>query len=319
MYVEFKVDDRPLVCWDQHLDEKNLEYLQGVDTSYFGYVLDANMPNLDGDNMMQAALAIRFAYYQALEALFALLSAAIQAPNCVVGWNLAYRNFELVSVVEKVSSFSSLYSHSRYRPVSWDNMATHVFTNVSWPQEKLERMQKGFGSLWSGMAREFVDPKNLSEYNALKHGLRPRPGGFNAAVGVQADIDTPCPPGDMQSLGGSVTGSSYFLKEPIGKLKHHFRPRRVGKNWNVANTVNGLALASMSIEDVVSFLRIENGDEPKKCRFRTPDQDDAFSAPWKEPIGALWNSMDTVVSESDIMPWTVIEVEQHLNGNEEAS
>ncbi len=90
-YVEFKVNDRPLVYWDWQLGEKNLEYLRGIDPSYFNHVLDANIPHLDGDRQMQAALAIRLAFYQAQETLFALLCSAIQSPNCVVGWNLSYR------------------------------------------------------------------------------------------------------------------------------------------------------------------------------------------------------------------------------------
>ncbi|MDY0110250.1 MAG: hypothetical protein RBT60_09975 [Candidatus Krumholzibacteria bacterium] len=135
---------------------------------------------------------------------------------------------------------------------------------LSWPEEKLQWIKEGFGRLWAGFAREFVDPKNRSEYNALKHGLRPRPGGFGLAIGEQPDPSTPCPPEEMMSLGRSETGSSFFLLEKIGPTKTHFRPRSVAKNWSIENTANGLFLLAMSIENVVSFLRIEHGDPPEK-------------------------------------------------------
>ncbi len=197
-------------------------------------------------------------------------------------------------------------------------MATFVFSNVSWPEEKLVWLRKGFGQFWSSMAGDFIDPRNSSEYNALKHGLRPRPGGFHMAIGRQSDPETPCPPEKMQSIGGSDTGSSFFLKESVGQDSWHLRPRRVGKNWSVSNTVNGLALLTMSIEDVVSFLRIENGEEPSICRFTTPDDESAFDAPWAEPLGAMWNSLDSVVSENDIEPWTRDEISRHLDEEESA-
>lgn len=313
-YVRFMIDDKPMACWDWELDRKNLEYIQGIDVEFYRYVANAYAEDLLGDNKQQAAMATRIAYYQGQETLFALLVSAVQAPACIVGWNLAYKTDELVSVVDKISRRDQLYTHARYGDVTWQTLADRVHDFLGWPEEKLQWIKAGFGRLWSGFASEFVDPKNRHEYNALKHGLRPRPGGFGLAIGPQTDPSTPCPAEKMISLGRSETGSSFFVLEKIGPTKTHFRPRSVAKNWSIENTVNGLHLLAMSIENVVSFLRIEHGDPPEKCRFMTPDDPEAFGAPWAMSTGPTWINMDTVVREDDIQLWSKKEIDRELRG-----
>lgn len=315
-YMRFMVDDKPMVCWDWELDRKNLQYIQGIDVEFYRYVATAHAEHLAGDSKQQAAMATRIAYYQAQETLFALLASAVQAPACIVGWNLAYQTADLVSVVDKITRRAPLYTHARYGDVTWQTLADRVHAFLSMPEEKLKWIKEGFGRLWSGFAREFVDPKNRDEYNALKHGLRPRPGGFGLAIGPQTDPNTPCPPEKMTLLGTSETGSSFFLLEKIGPTKTHFRPRSVAKNWSIENTANGLFLLAMSIENVVSFLRIEHGDEPEKCRFMTPDSPEAFSAPWAKSAGPTWVNMDTIIREEDIQLWSKDKIERDLRESE---
>jgi len=93
--VKFVVYDTPHACWDLELRRKNLEFLEGIDAEYFRYVAEMNVTHLESDNKHRAALALRLAYSQGLETLFALLGARIQAPHCVIGWMLAYENKEL--------------------------------------------------------------------------------------------------------------------------------------------------------------------------------------------------------------------------------
>jgi len=203
--------------------------------------------------------------------------------------------------------------------VSWLNLAKYVFQYSAWPKEKIEEIQTGFGEIWGRFAHDLLDANNKKEYNALKHGLRPKPGGFRLAIGRQEDPNIPCPSERMQSLGGSDNGSSFFLKEPIGHAKHHFRPRTLWGNWSVANTVNALGFVAMSIENVVSFLRIENGDNPSKCKFTAPEKREAFGTPWAESIGPRWVNMDSIVRVEDIEEWSKKEIEQRLEEKGEPS
>jgi len=57
---------------------------------------------LEGDQKQYAAATLRIAYSQGLETLFALLCAVVQAPDCVIGWFLKYRNSELFELVRKI-------------------------------------------------------------------------------------------------------------------------------------------------------------------------------------------------------------------------
>jgi hypothetical protein len=82
--------------------------------------------------------------------------------------------------------------------------------------------------------------------------------------------------------------------------------------------VNALGLTYMSIRNVLSFLRIENGDPPGECKFMNPDTSEAFRTPWAESIGVIWDNLDTVVGVDDIRAWTKDEIlrsyEEHEQG-----
>ena len=71
--VSFVTDKTPRACWDWDLEQKNIEFLKGIDPNYFSYIVETHAENLEGKHRQQAALAIRTAYSQALEVLFALL------------------------------------------------------------------------------------------------------------------------------------------------------------------------------------------------------------------------------------------------------
>ena len=247
-----------------------------------------------------------------------MLCAAIQAPACIVGWMLAYRNRDLVRLVRKISEGQQIYAHKRYAPASWRTMAKRVHSSLVYDEEKNLWIQNGFGHLWDRLAREFLDPRMQMEYNAFKHGLRPRPGGFHLRVGQEPSPGVAPPREEMRDMGGSEFGSSLFVIEKIGSDGHSFRPRRLFRNWNPNNLVNALGLTYMSIQNVVSFLRIENGDPPGQCRFVNPDTRDAFRTPWAESMGVIWDNLDTVVGADDIRAWTKDEIlrsyEEQENG-----
>ena len=101
--VQFVIDETPYACWDWELTRKNLEFLEGIDADYFRYVAETNGANLEGEDKHRAALSLRLAYSQGLETLFALLCSAVQAPQCVVGWMLSYKNEELQQLVQKIT------------------------------------------------------------------------------------------------------------------------------------------------------------------------------------------------------------------------
>ena len=300
---KFVVNEEPYACWDWELREKNIEFLEGIDATYYKYIAKINSENIDKEDRHRAALSLRLAYSQGLETLFSLICSAIQAPHCSVGWLLSYQNCELIKIVNNVHMRKRIFSRFKDKNISWKIFSKYVHSNFDYSSEKISWIQDGFGLLWTRFANDFLDKGFSQEYNSAKHGLRTKLGGFSISIGEEEVRGTPAPPEKMVSLGGSEFGTSYFtIEKIIDDKKTHFRPRRQSRNWQPENLISGLCLISMSINNVISFLRILNGIDPAKCLFENPDSKDAFNLPWGKTVGVNSSSMDTVVKCSDIVP-----------------
>jgi len=303
------VDQEPHACWDWNLSEKNIEFLDGIDAEYFRYVAEVHADHLEGDDRHKSALALRITYSQALEVLFALLSSLVQAPNCVVGWMLSYNNYQLRNVVKKIHNHEQVYTRFKDQEVSWDILSKYVHSYLGYDEEKTQWIREGFGKLWRRFANDFLDENFTQEYNGAKHGLRTRPGGFTLAIGIEETPGVPASPEKMQNLGGSKFGTSYFSREKILENNRiNFRPRRQSRNWDPYNFINGLGFLSMSISNVIAFLRILNKVDPKKCSFLTPKEDGFFDAPWERSVGVINCGFDTIIRAENIRPVTKEEI-----------
>lgn len=307
--ITFLVDETPYACWDWHLHRKNLDFIEGIDAEYFRYVAESNIEHLKGDDKHRAALALRLAYSQGLEALLALLCALVQSPQCVVGWMIAYKNNELRTLVQKIGRQEKIHSRLKGSPVTWDLLSKYVHSHLGYEEQKLAWIERGFGQLWNRFANDYLSEGISHEYNGVKHGLRTKPGGFFLAIGKEDKLGVPAPPERMQTIGGSDFGTSFFTREPIiASNRMNFRPRKQSRNWNPENLANGLILLSMSINNVVSFLRIFNGVPPDKCKFTTPTEEEVFEEPWNRCVGIDCANFDTIVESGHITPFTKDEI-----------
>ena len=300
-FVRFVVDNTPHACWEWNLQGRNLEYLRGVDASYYAYVADANAEHLDDEEHRQrAALAIRIAYSQALETLFALLCARVQAPGCVIGWLLVYQNHDLNSLVRKLSRHQKVRSVLKVEP-TWENISRGIHAYLGHDDAKKEWISVGFAKAWGRFAGEFLNEKLSAEYNSAKHGLRTRLGGFTLAVGREDVPGQLARPEEMKTIGGSAFGTSFYTVQKLGD-KVNFRAKRMSRNWIPENLLNGLHLLSMSIGNVVSALRLMNGEEPGTCMFHNPDRAEGFDAPWNLSCGVNDINMDLILTKEQVEP-----------------
>lgn len=301
-FVRFVVDDRPYACWEWNLRERNLEFLRGIDPSYYTYVAAANSEHLeDEEHGRQAALAIRVAYAQALETLFALLGAMVQAPECVFGWLLAYRNVELESLVRKLSRREAVLNRLNIEP-TWESLSSAVHQFSDYDDEKKDWIATGYARAWARFAGEFLNEKASAEYNSIKHGLRTRVGGFQLSYGIEKVYGKAVPPEEMKSLGGSKYGTSFYTIEKLGEGRTNFRARRVARNWIPDNMAEGLHLLAWSIGNVVCALRIVNGEKPGGCRFHNPNSPEMFDVPWRLSPGVTDCSFDSELSPEQVEP-----------------
>ena len=279
-YRLFVVGERPFCVWDTDIQSRALEFLDQVDASYFDYLADTHIQHISEDQPREkesqfAALAIRTAYSQALETFFALLCAAIQAPQCIHAWIDNYQSKELYSLVRQIQSRQPVISLLKISKPTWHTIAEAVFESlVLEDKERESTIKKEFGNLWSRFASQFLDEGLRDEYNSIKHGLRVRPGGFYVAMGHEK----------MQVIGNSEFGSSYFASQKIGNRAHHLEMKRHRRNWSPEALYWSLHLLSLSITNVKAALRILNGVPATDVDFQWPTDKEVFQEPWKQSV-----------------------------------
>ena len=171
--------------------------------------------------------------------------------------------------------------------------------------DRLNQARKLFADLWLKFAGDFTDKLNAKEYNSIKHGLRVRSGGFSLKIGREHEYGVPPPEKEMMLMGSSEFGTSFFLAEKISgappqRKDPHFRVHRWAISWDAEAMAYGLNLIAMSIKNVVSFLKISNGVDPKTVQFTRPAEDDYFCKPWERSSDVLSIGMDSVVPEGSI-------------------
>jgi hypothetical protein len=230
-----------------------------------------------------AALAIRTIYSQALETLFALLLAAVQAPLCPHAWILKYRTSELRSLVENIDNRNQILWKLKEETYSWDVVSNYIHMSLILEQDKdkEEIVKKGFSKFWSRLASEFIKNDFTKEYNSIKHGLRIRSGGFFLAIGKENEPGKTAPPENMRMVGKGEYGSTFNVSKRIDKLHHHFQIKKTSRNWSPTDIAWSLHLISMSILNIINALKILNGDEATKVKFHWPSDLNVFAEPWK--------------------------------------
>ena len=113
------------------------------------------------------------------------------------------------------------------------------------------------------------------------------------AIGLEATPGERAPSDQMRSLGSNKFGSSFFYLENLLRNRVNNKIRRHSKNWSPTNLVYGLHMISISIGNIVSFLKILNGVKPALVEFLRPDDPDLFNGPWRETISLTnltWSS-----------------------------
>ncbi|MBD1807740.1 hypothetical protein H6F98_20140 [Microcoleus sp. FACHB-SPT15] len=306
----FLVDERPLCIWDKDIRQKTLKFLENIDSGYFDYIVNVHLQTLNqGDKSTDkesqyAALALRTAYSQALETLFALICAAIQAPWCVPAWINAYKNDELRQLVEKIHTKKPIRSLLGGESPSWSSICAFIFQQCPFENEaQKSSVEAGFAQLWSNFAQDFLDKEHSQEYNSIKHGLRVRSGGFKFSVGLLDKPDVPPPADKMEVVSDSQFGSSFLVNEKIGSEKHHIYFKEHCRNWNPKDIALRLMLASISISNIQSTLKLMHGVSEVQLQY---PEDFTYVNHWND-FAAVTTPKIQIISEF-IIPFTKEEI-----------
>jgi hypothetical protein len=307
------VNEEPYCIWEVDLAKRNTEFIEGIDVDYFEYLLNLH---LDSEDKKRASIALKTTLHHAIETFFSLLGAYIQAPDCAYAWVAKCSNTNLRSLIKKVADRdSSLFKRLNIEDISWETLAELIFQRYMPNTERAEITKKSFAKFWSRLAHEFLDDKNIDEYNSLKHGFRVRSGGFSLAIGKQPKKGVEAPKEEMASLGGSEHGTTFIRLEPIGKIKNNrsFRSRKLSLNWKLEKVILQLQLVSASIVNIVSALKIANGIKASECKFSIPEKREDYEKPWSFSPGVISASFDFVIDETEVEPTTKKQLIQILN------
>jgi hypothetical protein len=303
-YCRFAIDETPVCLWSYDLDGENQRYLNAIDPDYFekiaAHLAKDGFGPTDG---LPRALALRTVYGQGTETLLALLCASAQAPDCVPGWMGRYRNEELRSALAKITGGRPLYNRFDAAAVTWESLSEFVYRHAGFGgTEKKRAYTSAFAMFWRRLANEHLEDHVTDEYNAIKHGLRTRSGGFSIAIGREEMPGTPCPPEKMQSLGGSNFGTNVSSPEKIEGTKRHYRFTHRSNNWDPMTLAHRLSLISCSIGNLAACLRFHAGEPIESCRFSWPEDRVAFDQVWAPRAWPITASFGSVLEAKHIEP-----------------
>jgi hypothetical protein len=280
--VIFQVNDEPYCLWEVDLKGEVGRFLSGFDTGYFDHLLEVH---LESNDEKRGAMALRVAYHHAMETLFSLLGALLQAPAAPHAWLARCSNAQLREVVRRISaSDDTLPKGLSVESVRWSELAR---ASLNWYKSGTPRQAetiKLFGDFWRRLASEFLEQNRIDEYNSLKHGFRVSGGGFGLRFGIEHEYGVPPPENEMQTIEKSEFGTTFrrmvSASETAGDRS--LIAEQVSLNWKIEKIAPLLQLTSISIANVIGALRILNGDPYDQIRFMRPEQDEAFTQPWNQ-------------------------------------
>lgn len=309
--VKFFVGREPYAVWDLDIQEKNIRFLKGFDVGYFEYLAKVHSDQIVDGNAQHAAIAIRTSYGLALETFFSLVGATLQAPECVFGWLYKYKKGDLSLLINTIRGTEQLRTRFASR-LSWDALSSLIHLNLVLSDKDREGQIKArYAKCWEYLAQNYQDPEIRTEFNSIKHGLRLQPGGFRAAFGLQEQPGVPAPPERMTSMGGSDYGSSILKLVRIGGLEHDYRILEDLKNWDLRCLIGRLRVISMSIGNVISFLLIQNGQNPTSSRFVWPEDLEDFDKIWEPHFRLSGSTFGLNIDVHKIAPTRSEDVEKN--------
>jgi hypothetical protein len=113
----------------------------------------------------------------------------------------------------------------------------------------------------------------------------------------------------MHLLGKSEFGSTFFTVEALDvetkdKAKRQFILLKHSRSWQIENFYFGLHLISLSLQNILSYLKIVNGVEPSQVQFAWPDDETHFQEPWKTHPSISGISMNNIITAENITPFS---------------
>lgn len=284
---QFCVDEKPFCVFDHEFDRINKDYLESINPDYYRFISTHFEQILNDENSSEeiiqfAAISLRVNYGHALETLFALIFATLQAPNFIVGWMLRYRNIDLDKLVEKVKTKTPIKTKFyKIYNIDWESIIKLIFKNLSGNGNiSKEKVIINFTRLLSNLAIDYSNINLKLEYNSIKHGFRAKPGG-----GAFKFKDSQKPDSEWNEFLKSDYGSFYYTFNNIGKSKNHFTLSHNKILWDPKDVYYGINFVGLLIHNIVAFLKGYNKIKTESIQFKFLVNEKDYTLPWDNIIG----------------------------------
>lgn len=267
----FKINNTPNVFWSINLRLENLRFLRDIDPEYFNYQIKVHEQGLKNEELKhQAATSIRVLYYQALETLFTLLGATLQAPHAIHAWIQKVRTQPLRYLIERISNHdSNIFNYFGIVEFNWEAVANKLLLGHEKWAEDLDEHIINLGTFLSYCAKEFTNDHNVNEYNCLKHSIRVKAGGFQLKITPRESEKEKSEQGFNEDV---EFGSSFYS---IFQLKdNHFQSRRNSIAWDPKQNLNIVGTIALLIMNIKELLQVVNG--ANKINLFIPKDPKAF-------------------------------------------
>ncbi len=299
----FTVGDKPYCAW--YGKGTTEAFLRGIDTQYFQYLAETHAQSFDGEHKEKAVIALVTAYHHGLETLFMLLFATLQAPNCIVGWLLKCESNGLQKFVKGASAGELPFIWKwKLEKDSWEGISGLINGMVFNGRDDCIKMQECFARVWEKLASDYTEKYFKDEYNSFKHGFRASIGS-----GPTLSFHSQNQPKENPSLVLSSDYGSWFnvVKELEGvkqgsHLDHHFVLEHCHVNLEPQTIASALCMISMSINNIVAFLRIIHDFPPEQIQCMRPVNEEAFQTFLKSPekLGLKYVAMGLKVNTKTV-------------------
>ena len=298
-YHFFCVNDRPFCFYDNSYEDSNAEYIKSIQPQFYEFIAEQNIKVINSkrakrEKKQYAAISLRTYYSQALETLFALIFATLQAPKCIPAWMRQYKNCELEELLKKVNNSAPIKTRfTRIQNISWESIVNLIFLYYDEKDTSPKRtIIENFSRLLSCFADDYLDKSFSSEYNNIKHGLRTKIGGSTISIRETDRSGILKEDSNWQKFLGSEYGSSFYVDEKLLDSKNHFRVKLHSVNWDPENLYHGIYFICLFLENLLTFLKKFNNIKSDKLLYKSVAPSEVFDLPWKNVSGLGYYTMD---------------------------
>jgi hypothetical protein len=206
----------------------------------------------------------------------------------------------------------------KFEEYSWKSISALFNVLALVGNVELDKIADDFGKLWQMFAKDYADSFTVDAYNSFKHGFRVRLGGMKISFKPALNSEDPTSPEGYQELANSEFGASFSIADkikgaPDQKPDQHFRIKDCHVNCYPEYTTESLHLISVSIRNVVSFLKKSNGGEGIPGPI--PVSGDWFNELCQKRTGLNNSITDMQIREKDITRFNKEELQKLLDSS----